>query len=67
MEYKDRKYKVSFVGRKSDAIGITYPITIEIHIPDFIISDELEDFALMAIYDNGYDHVSKVSLEKGES
>lgn len=64
MEYKDRKYKVSFVGRKNDAIGITYPIDIGINIPDFIKDEELEDFALMAIYDNGYDHVSQVKFSK---
>ena len=50
-----KTYKCDFVGRKINAIGITYTISLEIEA-------ENERDAEIKLYDN-FDHISRLSLK----
>ena len=49
-------YKITFIGRESEAIGITYKITETVEAVT-------EEAAVLKLYDK-YEHISVLNIEK---
>lgn len=50
------QWRAKFIGRKANAIGITYPIET------IVTADDTEQ-ARLELYRMGYEHITRLSLE----
>lgn len=57
------KYTVKFVGRKSGAIGITYPIKHQVNSEIPLTLEQIR----LKLYDDGFEHIGGITVIESES